>query len=172
LNAGRFFFALWPDRACARGLEKLGERVAEDCGGKRVPVEKIHLTLAFLGAIDVARREDAIEAASRVRGTAFELVLDRIGSFRRAGVAWAGASTVPQSLVDLHGGLERRLRDTGIDLEGRPFAPHVTLARRARRALPESPIDALRWNAGAFTLVRSDTATGLYAIERSWRLGV
>jgi len=168
----RFFFAVWTDGACARALEALAPSLAEVAGGKAVPAEKIHMTLAFLGEIDDDARRRASEAARPVALPPFDLALDRVGGFRRARVAWAGASQAPAPLLELQSRLEAGLRASGFDLEERAFAPHVTLARKTTLSLPPAAIAPIAWRIDAFTLVRSDTGSGRYAIEERWELGV
>ena len=165
----RFFLAVWPDAGSARALAALGRRLAEETGGRPVPEGKIHLTLVFIGAVGEERRAAIVEAA-RMRSRPFELVLDRTGAFRRAGVAWAGASEAPKALLDLQARLASRLRERGFDLEGRKFTPHVTLARRTLRPAAVVAIEPVAWRVDAFTLVRSETGTGRYSIEERWEL--
>ena len=166
----RFFFALWPGGDAARALALAAADIAPGLGGKPTPMEKIHLTLAFLGAIAPERVAAARDAADAVRGSAFELVLDRAGTFRRAGVAWAGPSRVDPALERLQESLARALRDRGFDLEARPFAPHVTLARRIDRALDVSGFAPVSWTVDSFELARSDAGTGRYTRVAAWQL--
>jgi 2'-5' RNA ligase len=168
----RLFFAVWPEAASAQRLAALGVRLGEESGGKAVPVERIHLTLAFLGALDAEARTRAVKCALAIRAAPFEIAIDRAGSFRRARVAWAGTSIPPAALLDLQRELADRLKDAGIWLEDRPFAPHATLVRKTKRALPESRTETIRWAVEAFTLVRSETGTGRYVVEERWGLGV
>ena len=126
----RLFFALWPDDRLRAGLERLGIDLAARAEGKAVPAAKVHMTLAFLGEVPVDRFAAAADAASRVTGEAFELVLDEVGAFRPARVAWAGSSAGHPALTILQSGLAAELRREGFHLESRPFAAHVTLVRR------------------------------------------
>jgi 2'-5' RNA ligase len=167
----RLFFAAWPDSPSAAALAALAGQLAAEAGGKAMPEAKIHLTLAFLGSIDDARRAAAIDAARVVAWEPFELAVDRTGSFRRARVAWAGISRPPRALVALQSALEGALRDRGIALDDRPFAPHMTLVRNAARAIPGSSIEPIAWRVDAFTLVRSETGTGRYIVEERWAPG-
>ena len=166
----RLFFALWPGEDQTGALGALALRLAAETDGRPVPVEKIHMTLAFLGAVADEARPAALAAASNLRATAFELVLDHAGAFRRAGVAWAGTSSPPAELLRLQARLAGRLRVAGFELEDRAFAPHVTLARRTVRAIARRPIEPVAWTARRFTLVRSETGTGRYVIEKEWAL--
>jgi 2'-5' RNA ligase len=165
----RLFFALWPDADAAQALAALAGRVAEASGGRPMPRDKIHLTLAFLGQVGPAAHSQAL-AAARFRPRAFEMELDRIGAFRSAGVAWAGIAAPPAELVSLQRKLEERLRARGFALEERGYAPHVTLARRVLRPVMPTSIEPIAWRASAFTLVRSETGSGRYVIEEEWPL--
>jgi 2'-5' RNA ligase len=165
----RHFFAVWPDAASAAALARLAVRLAAETGGRATPEAKIHLTLAFLGPIDPGTRALAVEAAGETRGRAFGMSVDRRGGFRRARVAWAGASQAPAELLRLQSTLAAALRARGIELEDRPFVPHVTLVRNATRVVA-GPIDAIAWRTDAFTLVRSETGKGQYVVEERWPL--
>jgi len=167
----RLFLAVWPDAASAAALAALSGRLAAEAGGKPMPEAKIHLTLAFLGSIDEAARRDAIAAAKGIRAARFELVVDQVGSFRGARVAWAGLSRPPRQLLALQSALEAALRARGLALEERPFVPHITLVRNATRSIPRAPIDPVAWPVDAFTLVRSEAGTGRYVVEERWGLG-
>ena len=163
----RLFFALWPDEDARDALAALARDVALVADGKPTPPGKIHLTLAFLGEV-AHRRSEAVAAAREVRGAPFALKLDRVGSFRRAKVAWAGASAAPRALIDLQEALAERLAARGFVLEERDFAPHLTLARRIAKALPFASIPAIAMRASALALVASETRTGRYTTLETW----
>ncbi len=95
--------------------------------------DKLHLTLRFLGeqpadAVSmIAPAMDAVAAAHR----AFPMRLRHVGAFpnfRRARVVWMGVEPEPR-LELLHHDVELACDRLGFGLEGRPFRPHVTLAR-------------------------------------------
>jgi 2'-5' RNA ligase len=166
----RLFFALWPDAAARLQLADLARDVALVTEGKPVPGEKIHLTLAFLGEIAGDRQAEVMLAAEETHAAAFRLELDRVGSFRRARVAWAGRSDPPAPLLELQSALAANLASRGFALEERPFAPHLTLARKIAKPLPPASIPALGMEATHFALVRSEAGTGRYTTLESWPL--
>jgi 2'-5' RNA ligase len=168
---GRFFFALWPDEDAAQSLAALSESIAAQAGGKPVPRERIHLTLAFLGELAPARAEEACNAAAVTGSRGFELVLDQLGSFRAARVAWAGCSHGPPGLKTLQTRLAKALVSRDFVLEERPFAAHVTLARKISKALEREPMPPIVWRAREYTLVRSEAGTGRYTVLERWNLG-
>lgn len=159
----RLFFALWPDADAAQRLARLAGELAIVAAGRAVPVAKAHLTLAFLGEVAPGRIESAGHAAAGVPFEPFEMSLDCVGWFRAARVAWAGSLSPSPALLGLQADLAARLRAAGFTLEERAFAPHMTLVRNARRAVPGAAIEPIAWRADAFSLVRSETGSGRYA---------
>ncbi len=151
----RLFFALWPDAPSRTALARLAEDLAAVSGGRAVPLDKIHLTLAFLGEADDARTRDALHAAGRAAFEPVQVTLDCVGSFRGARVAWAGSRVTDAPLAAAQARLERALRASGFALEDRAFTPHVTLARRIARPVPRAPIAAVGWTAAEMALVAS-----------------
>ena len=167
----RLFFALWPDAEAAAALETLALALADVGGGKPVPREKIHLTLAFLGEVADDRAAAAAAAGAETRTKSFRLALDEVGSFRHAGVSWIGSRSTPPRLTALQSTLVLALAARGFAPDERSFAPHVTLARAIVRPAPRAPTTAIAWRVRELTLVRSETGTGRYAVMERWPLG-
>ena len=165
----RLFFAIWPDDTAREALGALGTRLAQAAGGRATPGENIHLTLAFLGDVEPARMQLLQRIAGEARGRCFPLALDRVGSFRRARVAWAASGEPPPPLMALQADLSARLRENGFELEARDYSPHATLARKIERAVPRARVEAIEWPVAEYALVMS--AAGRYATLASWRLG-
>jgi 2'-5' RNA ligase len=96
--------------------------------------ESLHLTLRFLGSVDARGLGVAREAlAEAARGTGrFRIALGGLGGFpetRPPRVVWAGVIEGATALISLHARLEAGLTRRGLQAEGRPFHPHVTLGR-------------------------------------------
>ena len=111
-----------------------------------VPRDKRHLTLKFLGDVDEAAVSMLSEAADRAaaRHGPLEMHVREVGAFpnfRRARVVWIGVEQEPR-LELLHHDLELACADEGFEVEGRPFRPHITLAR-VRAPLPAERLRAL-----------------------------
>src|SRR5215831_1894998 len=88
----RFFFALWPDPRARALIARLAREVALESCGRPTPAELVHLTLAFVGPQPAVRVDSLRRLAGLIRGEAFILALDHVGVFKKAGVAWLGAS--------------------------------------------------------------------------------
>jgi RNA 2',3'-cyclic 3'-phosphodiesterase len=171
-SVARVFFALVPPVPLRRSLGDVARALARRVGGRPVPGDNIHLTLAFIGAWPLARLPGLLDIGSRLDGVAIPLTLDRIGGFRKAGVAWIGASTESKPLQALAVSLNRALSREGVAVDQRPFHPHVTLVRKARGPFPEEAAGPCEWEIDAVTLMRSDThAEGArYDVLASWPL--
>jgi len=168
----RLFFALWPDAATSHALATLAQQVAAESGGRPTAPGNVHLTLAFLG--DQPRRiaRELSAAAARISAPSFDLVLDSVDSWRKNAVAWAGAQSVPPPLAELQQKIARSLLASGLEPEERPFAVHVTLARRITLAVKHPLAPPLVWHVTTFALVASelDPAGARYRVLSSWPL--
>jgi 2'-5' RNA ligase len=168
----RLFFALWPDAATSNALTMLAQQVAVESGGRPTAPGNVHLTLAFLG--DQPRRiaRELSAAAARISAPSFDLVLDSVDSWRKNAIAWAGVQSVPPPLMELQQKIARSLLVSGLEAEERPFAVHVTLARRITVAVRHPLTPPLLWHVTAFALVVSepDVAGARYRVLSSWPL--
>ena len=107
---------------------------------------KIHLTLKFLDDQPEERAEAIRRAAEQVGARHRQLMMHVGGlgafpNFRRSRVVWIGVEQESR-LELLHHDVEVACSDLGFDVEGRPFRPHITLARVKHR-LPEERARAL-----------------------------
>jgi 2'-5' RNA ligase len=131
------------------------------------PRDNLHLTLAFLGGSEPERLEALGEALRELgsRHAPFALELGGPGMFpnaRMPSVLWVGTRQSP-ALTGLQAHVAEACRKLGWALESRPFAAHLTCARvkHAAAGLAElwgaARVVPARWNAGALSLMRSDT---------------
>jgi 2'-5' RNA ligase len=98
-----------------------------------------HLTLQFLGDVELERVEALSAAVSRAAAGAapFELELSGLGCFpnvRRPRVIWVGLRGGVEALMALQASVIEATRALGFEAEARPFSPHLTLGRVRERA--------------------------------------
>ena len=103
-------------------------------GGRLVPPDQFHITLAFLGANVAPQDAEAIDselATTELKATVIRL--EGIGHFGHDGPSsiWVGVSPA-KALQPLHAKIARLAREAGVNLPRRRFVPHVTLARYGR----------------------------------------
>jgi len=154
----RVFFALWPDEPGRAMIAGLAREVALESGGRPIGLNHIHLTLAFVGEQPAIRVDSLRRLAGVVRARAFMLSLDEIGGFRRTGIAWLGSSISQPELTALHKDLTSALQSRGFPVDARPYAPHLTLARRSTTVIDRRLSQPIRWRVSSFTLMASELA--------------
>lgn len=151
----RLFIALWPSAAAARQLAAATDALHAACGGRKIPRENLHMTLAFLGSV-MPGRVGEVEAAMRnVTGSGFELQLDAVEYRTRGGLWWIRATHLAPNLERLVQCLRELLRASGLRAEHRRFVPHITLLRDARPCATGQPPIQVTWPAREITLVCS-----------------
>jgi RNA 2',3'-cyclic 3'-phosphodiesterase len=171
----RCFFALFPDAEAAKALSHLAEQLAHATVGRATPVERLHLTLAFLGDCSITEQKAlALMAEKLVRQHhAFWLVADKLRLHERRGLAWLGVSLPAPALFELQQSLREMLRDACFELDEKRFKPHITLVRDMRRD-PEFFPDFIpsHWNCQSLCLVSSElTSSGpVYSVVGRWPL--
>jgi 2'-5' RNA ligase len=138
----RLFFAIELPARIQSALSAWQQR--DDTAYRWVDPAMLHVTLAFLGEQPEQRLPGlsliGTDAAARV--PAFTLRLGDAGSFgpRRAPrVLWVGIGDGRSALGDLNAHLADGLRRSDFPVEDRPFAPHITLARRREGAPAAGP---------------------------------
>lgn len=146
----RLFIAIDLDEPARAAIAVEQQRIARAIGRsdrtglKWVSPEHMHLTLVFLGEIGETQARAVTETvAGDLDVRPFLVVLAGLGVFPPRGtprVLWLGATSGADELVEIQRRITARVERVGIELEKRPFHPHLTLARwRASR-----PIDRPR----------------------------
>jgi RNA 2',3'-cyclic 3'-phosphodiesterase len=97
-------------------------------------VENIHMTVLFLGGVPESGLDFIIKSAAQVcsRHDPFNAAVKGMGVFgpkRRPRVLWAGVSGEISRMASFKRELLDALAPAGMNLDPRPFKPHLTLGR-------------------------------------------
>ena len=170
----RLFFAVWPTPEVQHALGQIARRAQRECGGRAVPPSNIHLTLVFLGDLPRERLATLETIAPAVRGQRFELTVDRLEFWRHNRILWAGTRDIPEALQALVARLQDALAGADFRFDRRPYVPHVTLLRNARRAPAEDRCADVAWPVESFALMESAPRERgrVYRVLRSWPLAI
>ncbi len=182
----RLFVAVVPPPAVVGHLSAALERLRVRLESERlrwVPAASWHLTLAFLGEVDEARRPQLDERMGRAarRNQPGRLWLRGGGRFGGR-VLWVGVEGERDTLVRTAGSAAAAARRSGIATEERPYRPHLTVARAREPVDLRAEVAALRdyqgpdWTTSEIALVRSRLGAGAgraaaYDVLTTWTLG-
>ena len=168
----RLFFALWPDLNVRQAINQLSQPVMQGINGKIIPHENWHITLAFLGNVDMPTKQCMQQVAATVQGSRFSLSLDQLGYWPKPRILWIGTSQTPDALHNLVTNLTTVLQGCGYCPDTRPFQIHLTLMRKATRIKTLLPITPVAWSVEDFCLVRSvtDSNGARYEVIARWAL--
>lgn len=178
IPAHRLFFALRADahsaRVIASAMATLENRTA--IRHRLIDPANLHITLHYLGnfahvPVDVVMRAKAAAAAQA--HASFDLVLDRIESFRgRRQSPWVlrCAAEAEAELRELHGQLGDALARIGVATQDREFVPHATVAYAEAELPAPLAIEPVRWPARAFALIDSHAGRAHHEVLAEWKL--
>ncbi len=140
----RGFIAIRLHDLVGAGIEEMMDALPEPKGIRRTPTENLHLTLKFMGEIEGKALEETVLALREIAGEtpAFPLSFTGFGRFPAKGTPrtlWLAAEASP-SLLELGETVAKRIPYG----DGKPFSPHITLARvKTPGAAEEDYINAL-----------------------------
>jgi 2'-5' RNA ligase len=151
----RLFFALWPDETTRKAIAKFARNFPRR-HGRPVPSPNLHITLAFVGAVDTTVHERLRAWAAAIEADRFLLRLTQVGYFPRTRILWLGAAC-PAALTFLVRQLNEGLELCGFRPDLRPYRPHVTLLRDAGPAPATYEVAPIHWQVDQFYLMESHT---------------
>jgi len=162
----RLFIGLLPDPATRDALVEHQRQWRWSRGSRPVKPASLHLTLFFLGEVDVAHEHALRDVLAAEQTAPFDLAL-------RTPQSWSGGIAVlrPDAnavLDDLHERLEARLIDADFVPPRGAWTPHVTLARDVQHGEPPQTVEPIVWPVVDFVLVWSRTTppTGYEVLDR------
>jgi RNA 2',3'-cyclic 3'-phosphodiesterase len=168
----RMFFALWPDEQTRAGFAQWLHVLGSAIEGSVTRQESLHLTLVFLGDVELDRLGALNSIAEKMDAPGFELSFNSPHYWRHNRIVHAVPVATPIALSFLVATLERELRDGGFPFDERTYVPHMTLMRRARWRRPDSEFPRIDWLVSDFTLVCSHQQPrgSRYEVIGRWQL--
>jgi 2'-5' RNA ligase len=188
----RLFFALWPDDTQRAAFAHATRKAVRSCGGRPVPEQSLHVTLAFLGSVPERRVPELhtiarqVAQAAAAHGSPLLVSFDRLAYWPKAKVlcalgeaaddreAVSGAhATGPTDAPALTESLKSETVAAGFAPDLKPFRAHVTVARKVARVPGTFDMRKVLWSFDAFALVESRTLPEgpVYSVVQSYVLG-
>ncbi len=117
-------------------VRELKKRTADAAPRARLTwltADRLHITLRFIGEVDDDRAAAIVAALQPPLDVeAFDLTLAGMGAFPKNGplrVLWVGIGQGADDLITAEREISSRLTTLAVPPEGRPYSPHLTLAR-------------------------------------------
>lgn len=152
----RLFFALWPPASVRQQMVQCFQKIPDLIHhGRPVQPDNLHMTVHFLGNIDVERIDCYIQQAKSVTLRPFELQLNIAGYFKKPKVLWFGCEEIPARLIQFHADLAVAIKKCGYIPEARKYNPHMTMARKIKKPVANQSIATIKWAVEEFVLVKS-----------------
>ncbi|CAA9889928.1 RNA 2',3'-cyclic phosphodiesterase [Candidatus Methylobacter favarea] len=168
-NVSRLFFALWPDDTTRQKLVRLCQSIqAKEF--KWVLPQNLHVTLVFLGNIDTSAELLIKKSAAAISAEPFVVTFDRLTYWKKPKVlCLASRQPPPSKLMILVEALGLAVENCGLQIDARPYAPHITLARHGN-AWVDQDCEPVVWQANSFCLVESCSKAGgvFYKVIEQW----
>ena len=173
----RLFFAIPVAGDAARTLESRRMLLPTPRGGHWLAQRDWHVTVSFLGEVagnlvpalcEVGERAAAEGAQCSVRLDDFEWW----PSASRPRLL-AATGTAPRALLDLRNALHSGLRELGVNYDGKPLRPHVTLLRLERNATTAdtAPVPCgIDVDVESLALYRSERERGATRYRPLWQM--
>ncbi len=174
----RYFVAIPIPRELRQRLSFLRANLPD---ARWIAEEDYHLTLRFLGDCDGPTLTNLVSALDQIDETPFKVQPSTLETFGhdRPRMIWLGIADNP-SVTRLHQRVDAAARRVGLELDGRKFTPHITLARLSRtkpaqvaKALEDLGTPELPpFDVENFALYASGRSRGggPYAIEETFQL--
>ncbi|MGR8935380.1 MAG: RNA 2',3'-cyclic phosphodiesterase [Gammaproteobacteria bacterium] len=165
----RLFLALWPDAATRKHLQRISADLPISLR-QRVSVENLHVTLVFLGGVEDELLPAITQPMAAIQAAPFSLRFDQLSYWRKPRILCLTCSRIDATVLKLVADISAPLAALHLDIDTRPYNPHITLARHVT-AKPETAFEPLLWRAEGFALVESvSTRSGVvYQPLHMWR---
>ncbi|MDP1949878.1 MAG: RNA 2',3'-cyclic phosphodiesterase [Nitrosomonas sp.] len=154
-NTIRAFFAIRPDEAALKQLDRIAKQIKATCGGQKTTKSKIHLTLLFLGNIDIDQLDRFRVVAGSVRASSFNFSIEEIRYWKHNHIVYAGSNKHHPELLNLVTKLRSALSFNGVLFDQRAFVPHITLVRKVSHPTLPDLAKPISWLAHEWLLVQS-----------------
>lgn len=165
MSSRRLFVGLMADDRMRDAVDALRSTWVWPPGAHMVPRHNLHLTLHFLGDVDLIDEASLVEALAAVPVPELQLSM-------QSNAIWNDGTVV--LLAEGTPALDDLRRDTGVAVAAAGLAteprwtPHMTLARHAGAAQAPAAIGPILWAPREVALVWSRREAAGYEVVRAW----
>lgn len=130
IKTKRLFLALVITDETKQAIDKWRVRNMETLDIKPVPVDNYHVTLVYMGAIELSKYNDLVEKLRDVKSDNFQLSITKTQHWQGPKSLVLTPATIPPKLIELQRNINRVVKQAGLRYETRTYNPHITLYRK------------------------------------------
>lgn len=165
MSSRRLFVGLMADDYMRDAVEALRSTWTWPPSARMVPRQNLHLTLHFLGEVDVIDEASLVEALASVPVPELQLSM-RSSAIWHDGVVVLLAEGTP-ALDDLRRDTGAAVAAAGLESDPR-WTPHMTLARHAGAPQAPAAVEPVIWAPRGLSLVWSRRDAAGYEVVQTW----
>lgn len=154
LTPGRYFFALSPDLNSRMQIQHIMKRLPEDQSLKLQTTANLHQTLLFLGQLNQLQINALLANTESLSCPAIHMQFDHLSYWAEPKIYCLTSRAPSSELFNLVNNLQQIASDAKIDVDVKPYQPHITLARKATGPV-SIPIAPVRFRAQELVLMKS-----------------
>ncbi|AFI85596.1 RNA 2',3'-cyclic phosphodiesterase [Methylophaga nitratireducenticrescens] len=154
LTPGRYFFALSPDTSSRMQIQHIMKRLPDDSALKLQTTANLHQTLLFLGQLEQQQINALLKQTESIHFPAINMQFDHLSYWEEPKIFCLTSRDPDTELYNLVSQLEYIASEAGINVEVKPYRPHITLARKASVPL-DVPIAPVCFKAEQLVLMKS-----------------
>ncbi len=129
----RLFLAIQINQEVINKIEQFVKPIQKEFPKlKWVAIQNIHITLKFLGNVEITKIHLLKKSLENIKIPSFNLMIKNTGCFPNSSkprVLWIGVENPDNNLKSLYNQIETTLQALNYPKESKPFEPHLTLAR-------------------------------------------
>lgn len=154
LSPGRYFFALSPDLSSRMQIQHIMKRLPDDPSLKLQTTANLHQTLLFLGQLNQQQINALLKHTDSIRCPMINMQFDHLSYWAVPKILCLTSRAPTADLYDLVKKLQHIAIEAEIDVDVKPYQPHITLARKASEAV-SVPIAPVCFKADELVLMKS-----------------
>ncbi|MCQ2555306.1 MAG: RNA 2',3'-cyclic phosphodiesterase [Clostridia bacterium] len=157
----RLFISINLDEETKKKILEVQDRLKSFGRGNFTKEDNLHLTLSFLGEVDVNDLPKVKRAMERVSFPKLHLRFGKTGCFRRDSELWWIGIDDNRALNTLQKKLTEELVKEGLKPDRKRFVPHITLSREMHTGLKEGlSFKPFTYEASSISLMLSSRENG------------
>lgn len=130
IKTKRLFLALVMPHEVKSQIDEWRARHMETLRLKPIPFDNYHITLVFMGTIELSQVKELVAKLRQVKADNFKLTINKTCHWPEPKVMHLVPSIIPPKLINLQRTINKVVEECGLPSETRTYRPHISLYRK------------------------------------------